>query len=70
MAFNWPITKLTPFLATPFLQRHFHRGALLKCMEADLGLKETSGSSLGEKFDDLVRNKVVFHFYQLVAACF
>lgn len=53
MALKWPITKLTLFLATPFLQRLFHKGELLKCMEADLGLKETSESSLGEKFDDL-----------------
>lgn len=48
-----PITKLTLFLATSFLQRLFHKGMLLKCMEAELGLKETSESSLGEKFDDL-----------------
>lgn len=48
MALNWPITELTSFLATLFLQRHFHKGAMLKCLDADLGLKGTSESYLGK----------------------
>lgn len=43
-------------LAKTFFFFFFYRGALLKRMEADLGLKETSENSLGEKFDDLVRS--------------